>query len=171
MKGTAEAPVAAILILLFAGCTDSSEPGQTEAAADFQKELQLRLINAVAGEVISIPAGVHQINRSLSLNVSGVIIRGQGMDETVLSFKNQVQGAEGMLVNASDFTIEDLGIEDTIGDALKVNEGKNITIRRVRTEWTNGPDEANGAYGIYPVQVENRLLEECVASGAEDAGC
>jgi len=170
LKGAAEAPVAAILILLFAGCTDSSESGQTEAAANFQKELQLRLINAVAGEVISIPAGVHQINRSLSLNVSGVIIRGEGMDETVLSFKNQVQGAEGMLVNASDFTIEDLGIEDTIGDALKVNEGKNITIRRVRTEWTNGPDEANGAYGIYPVQVENLLLEECVAIGASDAG-
>ena len=90
MKGAAEAPVAAIFIILFAGCTDSFEPGQTEAAENFQKELQLRLINAVAGEVISIPAGVHQINRSLSLNVSGVTIRGQGMDETVLSFKNQV---------------------------------------------------------------------------------
>ncbi len=170
MKDATEAPVAAIFILLFAGCTDSSGPGQTEAAANFQKELQLRLINAVAGDVISIPAGVHPINRSLSLNVSGVTIRGEGMDKTVLSFKNQVQGAEGMLVNASDFTIEGLAIEDTVGDALKVNEGKNITIRRVRTEWTNGPDEDNGAYGIYPVQVENLLLEECVAIGASDAG-
>ena len=101
---------------------------------------------------------------------AGVTIRGEGMDQTVLSFKNQVQGAEGMLINASDFTIEDLAIEDTVGDALKVNEGKNIVIRRVRTEWTNGPDEDNGAYGIYPVQVENLLLEECVAIAASDAG-
>ena len=170
MKDATETPVALIFVLLFAGCTDSSGPGQTEAAANFQKELQLRLINAVAGEVISIPAGVHEINRSLSLNVSGVTIRGEGMDNTVLSFRNQVQGAEGMLVNASDFTIENLAIEDTVGDALKVNEGKNITIRRVRTEWTNGPDEDNGAYGIYPVQVKNLLLEECVAIGASDAG-
>ena len=53
--------------------------------------------------------------------------------------------AEGLSVNASDFVIEDLAIEDTVGDALKVNEGDNITIRRVRTEWTNGPDTENGA--------------------------
>jgi len=163
--------MAATFVALVCGaCTDSSVPEQSKAAADFQKELQLRLINAEPGEVISIPAGVHEINRSLSLIVSGVTIRGEGMDRTVLSFKNQVQGAEGMLINASDFTIEDLAIEDTVGDALKVNEGKNIVIRRVRTEWTNGPDEENGAYGIYPVQVENLLLEECVAIAASDAG-
>ena len=79
-------------------------------------------------------------------------------------------GDEGLLVNASDFTIEDVGIEDTHGDAMKVNEGSNIVIRRVRTEWTNGPDEKNGAYGIYPVQAENVLVEECVAIAASDAG-
>jgi parallel beta-helix repeat protein len=161
---------ATIVALVIGACTDTSVPEQSEAAADFQKELQLRLINAQPGDVIDIPAGVHEINRSLSLNVSGVTVRGEGMDKSVLSFKNQLQGAEGMLVNASDFTIEDLAIEDTAGDALKVNEGENIVIRRVRTEWTNGPDEANGAYGIYPVQVENLLLEECIAIAASDAG-
>jgi parallel beta-helix repeat protein len=132
--------------------------------------LQMQLITAEPGDIISIPAGVHAINRGLSLNVSGVTIRGEGMDKSILSFKNQVQGAEGMLVNASDFTIEDLAIEDTAGDALKINGGWNIVIRRVRTEWTNGPDEKNGAYGIYPVQTENVLLEESVAIGASDAG-
>jgi parallel beta-helix repeat protein len=81
-----------------------------------------------------------------------------------------VQGAEGLLVGADDFTIEDLAIEDTRGDALKINEGSNIVIRRVRAEWTNGPDEENGAYGIYPVQARNVLLEESVAIGASDAG-
>lgn len=164
-----------ILSALFAttlvgACSDSGDKGQSEAAASFQKELQLRLINAKVGDVITIPAGVHEINRSLSLNVSGVTIRGEGMDKSVLSFKNQVQGAEGLLVNASDFTIEDLAIEDTAGDGLKINDGRNVVIRRVRTEWTNGPDEDNGAYGIYPVQIENVLLEECVAIAASDAG-
>ena len=37
----------------------------------------------------------------------------------------------------------------TRGDALKVNEGDNITIRRVRTEWTNGPIQKM-ALRIYP---------------------
>ena len=157
--------VAACIVL--AACSKEPPPPQESS---YQKELQLQLINARPGDVITVPEGVHDINRGLSLNVSGVTLRGMGMDKSVLSFRNQVQGAEGLLVNASDFTIEDLAIEDTAGDALKINEGRNIVIRRVRTEWTNGPDENNGAYGIYPVQTENVLLEGSVAIGASDAG-
>ena len=170
MKGHIAILSAILAAILVGACSDQVETGQSEAAAKFQKELQLRLINARAGDVIRIPAGVHDINRGLSLNVSGVTIRGEGMDKSVLSFQGQVQGAEGLLVNASDFTIEDLAIEDTAGDGLKINDGSNVVIRRVRTEWTNGPDEDNGAYGIYPVQIENVLLEECVAIAASDAG-
>jgi len=157
-----------LMSLVLAGCSEQSAPDT--APSDYQKQLQTALIQAQPGDVIAIPAGVHSINRGLSLNVSGVTLRGQGMDKSILSFKNQLQGAEGLLVNASDFTIEDIAIEDTAGDGLKVNEGRNIIIRRVRAEWTNGPDEDNGAYGIYPVQVENLLLEESVAIGASDAG-
>ena len=153
---------------LLAACERQAEHDTAPSA--YQKQLQTALITAKPGDVITIPAGVHEINRGLSLNVSGVTIRGEGMDKSILSFKNQVQGAEGLLVSASDFTIEDQAIEDTAGDGLKINEGRNIIIRRVRAEWTNGPDEKNGAYGIYPVQTENVLLEECVAIAASDAG-
>ena len=158
-------------VLVFVGACGKGSPEAPDAASlDYQKQLQTQLITATPGDVIVVPAGVHPINRGLSLNVSGVTIRGEGMDKSILSFKDQIQGAEGLLVSASDFTIEDLAIEDTAGDALKINEGSNIIIRRVRTEWTGGPDEKNGAYGIYPVQTENVLLEESVAIGASDAG-
>lgn len=140
------------------------------AQSDYWTELQTALLNAQPGEVITIPAGTFEFNRSLSLNVDGITIRGAGMDKTILSFKGQISGAEGILVTASDFTIEDLAIEDAKGDALKINEGRNIIVRRVRTEWTNGPDTANGAYGIYPVQTENTLIDGVVAIGASDAG-
>ena len=92
------------------------------------------------------------------------------MDRSILSFSGQLQGAEGLLVTADDFVIEDLAIENTIGDALKINESTNVIIRRVRTEWTNGPDPENGAYGIYPVQSSHILIESSVAIGAADAG-
>jgi len=164
-----KAPFVAGLVLL-AACSGDKDARQPTASSAFQKQLQTQLIMARPGDVITIPAGVHEINRGLSLNISGVTIRGEGMDKSILSFRGQVQGAEGMLVNASDFTIEDLAIEDTAGDGLKVNEGRNVVIRRVRAEWTNGPDEENGAYGIYPVQIENLLLEDCIAIGASDAG-
>ncbi len=167
--------VLVLAVLLLSGCQKAGEvvPQQSELAAQnaaFQKQLQTRLLDAQPGDIITIPAGKFQFDRSLSLTVDGVTIRGAGQDKTILSFKNQVAGAEGLLVTASDFTIENLAIEDTKGDALKVNEGKNIIIRGVRTEWTRGPNTENGAYGIYPVQTQNVLIEDCIAKGASDAG-
>jgi parallel beta-helix repeat protein len=136
----------------------------------FEETFRVALETAQPGDVIEIPEGIFSFDRSLIMNTDGVTIRGQGMDASILSFKGQLAGAEGLSVSASDFTIEDLAIEDAIGDALKVNEGSNIIIRRIRTEWTNGPDVNNGAYGIYPVQTTNVLIEENVAIAASDAG-
>lgn len=137
---------------------------------EFQKRTQESLILAKPGSVIELPEGRYHLDRSLSLSVENVTIRGKGMDKTILSFKGQKSGAEGLLATAHGLTLEDLAIEDTKGDALKINGANNVTIRRVRTEWTNGPNEKNGSYGIYPVQCKNVLVEDSVAIGASDAG-
>jgi len=178
MRSSSIATLFALLILQ--GCDNSPTQSTQETTVvpesapaitmDPEKALRLQLLNAKPGDVIEIPAGTIAMTRSLILNEDGVTIRGAGMDKTILSFKGQLAGAEGLLVNASDFTIEDIAIEDARGDALKINEGKNIIVRRVRTEWTNGPDTNNGAYGIYPVQTENTLIEDSVAIAASDAG-
>lgn len=167
--------VVTLIIISLAGLNGCSQPTsdvaqQTTSAPSYEEQLRLQLETAKPGDVIVIPEGVHNFKRSLTLNTDNVTIRGAGMDKSILSFKDQIAGAEGLLVNASDFTIEDLAIEDTKGDALKINEGKNIVIRRVRTEWTNGPSTENGSYGIYPVQTENTLIEGSVAIAASDAG-
>lgn len=156
--------------LVVAGCNQATETEAPDQAESAEERLMAQLIDAQPGDVIELPAGKLSFNRGLSLTVDGVTLRGQGMDETILSFADQIAGAEGLLVTASDFTIEDLAIEDAKGDALKINEGDNITIRRIRTEWTNGPSQDNGAYGIYPVQTTNVLVEGNVAIGASDAG-
>jgi len=156
---------------LLVACGESETPAPVPAPElSFAESLQTLLIEAQPGDVIEVPAGTHSFTRSLSLTVPGVTLRGEGMNESILSFSNQAQGAEGLLVTADDFIIQDLAIEDTVGDALKINESTNVTIRRVRTEWTNGPDTNNGAYGIYPVQSRNILIEGSVAIGARDAG-
>lgn len=163
------ATLALTLVFGLTGCSADTADVESKPS-DFAQRFQDMLLDAKAGDVIVIPAGTHNFQRSLSLNIDGVTLRGAGMDQSILSFKGQIAGAEGLLVTASDFTIEDLAIEDSVGDALKVNEGNNITIRNVRTEWTNGPDTKNGAYGIYPVQTTNVLMEGNVAIGASDAG-
>jgi len=157
-----------VSICVLSACGKQSAPLEPEL--NFGESLQQQLILAQAGDVIEIPAGTHELARGLSLSVAGVTIRGEGMDRSVLSFRDQMQGAEGLLVNANDFTIENLAIEDTVGDAIKINESENIVIRNVRTEWTGGPSSTNGAYGIYPVQSSNILIDGAVAIGASDAG-
>ena len=138
---------------------------------EFRRALQLKLINAQPGEVIELPAGRWTLARGLTLTQSNVTLRGAGPDATILSFKAQVHGAEGLAINAaSNVTIENLAIEDTKGDALKANRCKNLTIRNVRVEWTRGPSSKNGGYGLYPVLCERVLIERSVAIGASDAG-
>ena len=163
--------IALVVALTVNACDDTSHPvGASGPVLSFEEALQLQLIEAQPGDTIEIPPGKHEMTRSLSLSVSGVTIRGAGMDSSILSFSGQLQGAEGLLVTASNFIIEDLAIENTIGDALKINESNNVIVRRVRTEWTNGPDPGNGAYGIYPVQSSHILIDNSVAIGAADAG-
>ena len=162
--------LAAALGAALAGCSSQDNAPQAQADAGFQAKLQQQLLDAKPGSVIEIPAGHYALKRGLSLRTDGVTIRGAGMDKTVLSFKGQVVGPEGLLVNASDFTIENLALEDTKGDALKINQGRNVTIRNVRVEWTGGPRTTNGAYGLYPVKTQNVLIEGSVVIGASDAG-
>lgn len=154
-----------------AACGGNQPSGTADSASeDFQAKLQQQLLDAKPGSVIDIPAGHYHLNRGLSLRTDGITIRGAGMDKTVLSFKGQVVGPEGLLVNANDFTIENLALEDTKGDALKINQGRNITIRGVRVEWTGGPQTTNGAYGLYPVKTQHVLIENSTVIGASDAG-
>lgn len=146
------------------------QSGFAVADAQFQKKLQEQLILAAPGSVIDLPAGRFHLDRVLSLTVDNVTLRGQGMDKTVLSFKGQVSGSAGLLVTANGFTAEDIGFEDMAGDGVKVNGGTNVTLRRVRAEWTAGPNRSNGGYGLYPVQCKNVLIEDSVVKGAADAG-
>ena len=82
--------------------------------------------------------------------------RRRNSTSSILSFKNEISGPEGMLVYAQRFHHRESAIEDTKGDGLKINDGENITIRGVRVAWTGGPKTTNGAYGIYPVKITQR---------------
>ena len=161
----------AAALALLAGCGGpKTDANGFVVDKDFETRLQQRLLDAKPGDVIDIPAGKYALSRSLSLTANGVTVRGAGMGKTILSFAHQNSGAEGMLVTGDDFTIQDLALEDSKGDALKINGTKNTVIRRVRAEWTGGGKTSNGAYGLYPVQVTNVLIEGAVVKGASDAG-
>ena len=144
-----------------------------EPGPDAQEKAQEALILAEPGDVIEFAAGRFEFDATLSLDgVANVVIRGKGMEETILSFAGQraATGGEGLKIKADNFVIEDLTLEDSPGDAIKLQDCNGLVMRRIRTRWTGGPDESNGAYGLYPVLSTNVLIEDCVAECASDAG-
>ncbi|MCU0388430.1 MAG: right-handed parallel beta-helix repeat-containing protein [Chitinophagaceae bacterium] len=142
------------------------------AQPDKQKQLQRLFVEAESSSTISLPEGTFQLDASLWLDgLNNVTIKGAGMDKTILNFSGQLSGAEGVkITNGKSIVLEDFSVQNTKGDAVKTQHVDGIVFRRVRAEWTNGPDKNNGGYGLYPVQCDNVLIEYCEARGASDAG-
>lgn len=160
--------LAAISLLIFTSCKNSSAP---KADAEFEKQLQEKFINAKEGEVIELPEGTYALSRSLILDgVKNITIKGKGMDKTILSFKGQKDGAEGLRITADGIVMEDFSVLDAKGDCIKVQDATNVTFRRMKVGWTSLHDTKNGSYSTYPVGCTNVLIEECEVFGSADAG-
>lgn len=158
-----------IPIILFSCSGKNSEPRVWQS---IEQSLQTQLITVQDGDTIELPEGHYMFTKSLAMDgKSNIVIRGAGMNKTILSFKNQTEGAQGLLVShGSNIVLEDFSIEDAKGDNLKVSEVRGLTLRRIRSAWADGPKTENGAYALYPVLCKQVLIEECIAMGSSDAG-
>lgn len=138
--------------------------------AEAQERLQTALLDAKPGDVVKLAAGRYELTDGLSLDVDDVTVKGAGPDATILSFKGQKGAGEGLLVTSDKVTLRDFAVEDTKGDGVKSKGSDQISFLNLRVEWTNGPSEKNGAYGVYPVSSTNVLIDKVTVRGASDAG-
>jgi len=148
----------------------STEEISLEPSLNSQEELQEALILINPGDTLRLGKGTYYFEDGLSLDVDDVTIEGAGMNETVLNFSKQASGAQGLLVTSNKVTLKGFSVEDAKGDAIKIIGAKGIYMINVKTEWTGGPKSSNGAYGFYPVESSDVLIDGCVAIGASDAG-
>jgi len=171
----------AAMVLFASACAPAAEevslppalvqlPEPLPADGDFGATLQAALIRAEPGEAIILPEGVFHLTEGLSLDVDGVTLRGAGQGKTILDFAGQESAGEGLMVTSDDVTLMDFAIQNTRGDAIKSKGADRITYKYLTVEWTGGPDETNGAYGIYPVESRDVLVENVTVRGASDAG-
>ena len=141
-----------------------------EPSDNSQEEVQTALIELSSGDILTLSPGIFVFEDGLSLDVDEVTVRGSGINETILDFKNQMSGAQGLLVTSDRVTLKDFAVTDAKGDAIKVIGAEGINMINLKTEWTGGPKTTNGAYGLYPVESTDVLIDGCVAIGASDAG-
>jgi len=164
----------AVILLLLGACkTAEQDPLKLVIDSDqVEASLQETLITAKEGSTIILPEGKFSFKRSLSLaDTPNMTIKGAGKGKTILSFMNQIEGAEGLLVkHVKGLLLEGFTVQDSKGDAIKVQDCSEVVLRDLETTWTQGKKSTNGAYGLYPVSSTNVLMEDCEASFAMDAG-
>ena len=161
------AAAAAALVMIGAA---EARTWRIRPGAEAEQQLQTALIEARPGDTVQLGRGRFELTTGLSLDVDRVTIRGEGEQRSVLSFTGQRRGAEGLLITSDQVTLRDFVVENARGDAIKARDCNGIHIREVRVEWTGGPNPNNGAYGLYPVNCDNVLIERSIARGASDAG-
>jgi parallel beta-helix repeat protein len=158
------------LAALLAATPAAAQTVTVNAGPDAQERLQAALIEAKPGSTVQIGAGRFELTDGLSLDVDRVTVRGAGPDKTILSFKGQLGAGEGLLVTSDDVVLRGFAVEDSKGDGIKSKGADRIVYKDLRVEWTGGPRETNGAYGVYPVSSTTILIDGVEVKGASDAG-
>ena len=165
-------------LAMLSACGPSGEDASSAPTSDVQTApqvtdaatLQALLIGVEEGGVVELPEGTIEVVDGLSLDVNSVTLRGAGQDKTILDFSGQSGAGEGLLITSDDVIVEGFTMRDTKGDGIKSKGADRITYRDLTVEWSGGPDESNGAYGVYPVESSDVLVERVTVRGASDAG-
>jgi parallel beta-helix repeat protein len=140
------------------------------AGPSIEFDAQNAVLHAKPGTTIVFPEGRHTFSDELIVNTSHITLAGMGLDKTILDFSSQETGAQGILGLGNEFTVQDLAVLDPAGDGIRAEGVQGVYFKRLHVEWTNGPDKDNGAYGLYPVDSDNVLVEDSIVRGASDAG-
>ncbi|MBZ2187689.1 right-handed parallel beta-helix repeat-containing protein [Alcanivorax sp. JB21] len=144
-------------------------------ANDLTESAKTAFITASPGDVIVFPEGHFMIEDTLTLDgvtsgLHNVTLRGYGRERTTLDFSGSV-GGDGIYVqNASDITIRDLTVIEANNNAIKLLGVDGIHIHHAGAEWRGDLTSDNGAYGLYPVESSNILIEHSYVRGSADAG-
>jgi parallel beta-helix repeat protein len=160
----------ALCILLGSGHQAYSKVWTIRASANLEFDAQEALLQAAPGDTVLLPAGRFEMNQELSITTPHVTLKGSGMNDTTLVYGPNAGGPQAIISYADYSSVEDLGIVDHPGDGVKIIGAQGASIRRVKVEWTKRGDIQNGAYGLYPVECSQILVEDNVVIGASDAG-
>lgn len=158
------------LAAMLAATTASAKTLSVAAGPNAQERVQTALLDAKPGDTVALGAGKFMLTDGLSLDVANVIVKGAGEGKTVLSFAGQKSSGEGLLITSNSVTVRDFTMQDTKGDGIKSKGVDRVSFVALTVEWTGGPKETNGAYGVYPVASTNVLIDHVTVRGASDAG-
>ena len=107
---------------------------------DMEEAILEAFILAKDSATIQLPEGHYLFSQELSISgKKHLTIKGMGMDKTVLSFKGQTKGAQGIIIsNSQNITLADMTIEDAAGEMAMLKE---LYDRLKDAPWEEYPEE------------------------------
>lgn len=139
------------LTLLASACGTSRPPADNEPSAsegrvffielgsDATGQMASAMVQARPKDTIQFDCGYYELETGLSLaNTEDILIKGCGMDDTILSFKHSTSQKGILASNVRGLTVEHLTVLDTPGDGIKLKGVNHGTLSHVRTMWSSG---------------------------------
>ncbi len=155
-------------------------------ADDLAESVRVAFSTIQDGDTIVFPAGYYSLSTQIKVvgnpledgRLKDITIMGAGVNETIIDFsglpkgsKGDPDGVDGLLLSDIDnLVISDLTVAEAGKNAIKVEHINGLHMHHLATIWDGELVKENGAYGIYPVNSENILIENTYTRGSADAG-
>ncbi|MBU2918615.1 right-handed parallel beta-helix repeat-containing protein [Psychrosphaera sp. F3M07] len=164
-----------VIHLTFSGEFDPVDGTEGPAA-----ELDIALRDKTGDLTVVLPEGTFKMNQALRVDLAGdafsgitsLTVQGHGINKTILSYtesSNDVSDSVNFSV-AEDLELAHFTVVDSNKNAILVDESNGVYIHHVAAIWPGKPDAGNGAYGLYPVESDNVIIEDSFSFGSADAG-
>ena len=166
----AVAVVLAVVVGVYRLLADVGAARHVRVTAGAYSDLEKHILTARAGDLIDVPAGLFVVSHPLRLSARGVTLKGAGKGRTVLDFHAQRRGRQGLEIAAPGVLLADLTLRNALGDGVVVRGGREVSLRRMRVEWTAARRPAPGTVGVRVVQAQDVLIDRVEVYGANEAG-
>ncbi len=142
---------------------------------DITAAIQIALFEIIdagtQGAVLLLPKGEFELSDTILIDSAvDFTLTGHGINETKLDFTNS-SGDDGLrFEGGQNITVRDLSVYEAPKNAIKVTNSNGVHMAYTGSVWEGELNDENGAYGLYPLQSQNILMEYNYARGSADAG-
>lgn len=154
-------------------CGDPTPTTVMDAPANITVRAGERIQDAIdkmppgaASWIVAVEPGVYR--ESLAVDRNGVELRGlakgAGLDEAMRPvLDGEGKRKDGVLASGAGFTMRGFAVRNYTGNGVMVTKTRGAKLLDLDIDKT-------GTYGLYPVEMEDVLVENCRVSGVADAG-
>lgn len=143
---------------------------------DITAEIDTALFNATPGQTLVLPKGTFKVDTTILINDASkfddLTLAGHGIKSTTLDFSDCSLCDDGVrFEGVQDVVIRDMSVNEAGKNGIKAVNVDGIHFNFTATVWEGELTlDTKSAYGLYPVESDNIVIENSYAKGSNDAG-